>query len=677
MQKKPWLLWAESVAIAASISGTITAALTRQFLYAATPLTIAMGLNVLAHQRSHQRQRELENQLATLQTELIAQVQAEIHPVNQAELTSVRDRITALEQQSTTLPTQLASLQDRLEDQLATQTAQDQEDQRTLTHLTTTVNDLKTQLDAVSLDPLTATVEHLQHQMQQFGDSYDPADFGTMKTVVEALKAQLRTLTDSETHRWQNIERTLTTIQGQVDGITTVEPGTVESLQTAIATLQAQVQDLPSPPDWQPAIADLQTTLQDLQTQWAEFRQTPPPTLDPWDVATPPPAPPPAAAPTPTPPPVANFEDDFDDDEAFDDELNAEYEAFHAAETGESAEVKPVEPLGHELETGIRDLSENLWGFGRSLRDTLTRLTDSVDFPHTDPESLQSWACTATFPMHHTTQGAIAISPQGDAIATRHTDGHGVLVDVAQQAIAHTLPAAPFTTLAFSPDGQHLLIGHNDGSSTLWRTQDGTQQQTLSGHPLPITAIAFSPHGRTCATASGDKLILLWDTQTGQTLRPLKGHWDTVMSLVFSPDGEWLISGSRDGTVKRWDVATGDKVANATPGGTVQTVAISPDGQQVASGSSDRTLYLWAANTLSEIRHQRGLQAMKQVAYSPDGRLLATAAGKVITLWSVANSDRIAILNHPHPVTALQFTPTGQDLISVTAAGDVSRWQKP
>jgi Tol biopolymer transport system component len=670
MQKKPWLLWVESVAIAASISGTITAALTRQFLYAATPLTIAMGLNVLAHQRSHQRQQELEDQLATLQTELIAQVQAEIHPVNQTELTSVRDRITALEQQSTTLPAQLATLQDTVDSQIVAATAQAQDDQRTLEQLTTTVNALNTQLEAVNLDPLTATVEHLQHQMQQFRDSYDPADFGTMKTVVEALKAQLRTLTDSETHRWQNIERTLTTIQGQVDGMATVEPGEVETLQGAIADLQAQVQNLPAPPDWQPAIADLQTTIHDLQTQWAEFRQTPPPipSIDPWDVAEPAPTPPPSAAPTPQPPPpVANFEDDFEDDEEFDDELNAEYEAFQAAEQGKPSEANPAAQLGNELETGIRDLGENLWGFGRSLRDTLTRLTD-VDFPHTDPESLQSWACTATFPMENVTQGAIA---------TRHADGHVVLVDVAQRAIARTIPAPPLTTLAFSPDGQHLLIGHNDGSSTLWRTQDGTQQQTLSGHPLPITAIAFSPHGRTCATASGDKLILLWDTSTGQTLRTLKGHWDSVVSLVFSPDGGGLISGSRDGTVKRWDVATGDKLANATPGGTVQTVAVSPDGQQVASGSSDRNLYLWTTNTLSEIRHQRGLQSVQQVAYSPDGRLLATVTGKVITLWSVANSDRIAILNHPHPVTALQFTPTGQDLISVTAAGDVSRWQKP
>jgi len=252
-----------------------------------------------------------------------------------------------------------------------------------------------------------------------------------------------------------------------------------------------------------------------------------------------------------------------------------------------------------------------------------------------------------------------------------------VIFDLQGEAIAHSLVTESCTALAFGPNPQTLILGQQSGNSLVWAGQ--TLRHTLTGHPLPVTAIALSPHGRTCATASADKSIILWDLGTGQSLRTLTGHWATVESLAFSSDGRFLVSGSQDGTVKRWDVATGEKVANAAPGGEVQGVAISPDGEQVASGGSDRHLRLWATNTLSEVRHHRTSGPIRQVQFSPDGLLIASVTGKTVTLWATRGGGeaRIARLHHPHPVNFCQFSHGGQHLLTITAAGEVSRWQKP
>ena len=66
--------------------------------------------------------------------------------------------------------------------------------------------------------------------------------------------------------------------------------------------------------------------------------------------------------------------------------------------------------------------------------------------------------------------------------------------------------------------------------------------------------MAFSPDGQRLVLASADRTVQVWDT-TGQQIQ-VWDHGFTAQSLAFRPDGRRIVSGSDDKTVRLWDADT-------------------------------------------------------------------------------------------------------------------------
>ena len=161
----------------------------------------------------------------------------------------------------------------------------------------------------------------------------------------------------------------------------------------------------------------------------------------------------------------------------------------------------------------------------------------------------------------------------------------------------------PVWSVAFSPDGRHIVSGSSDNTIQVWDAWTGgqvgnpLQGHTASGLPChladSVNSVTFSPDGKYIVSGSFDKIIQIWDAQTGaQVGNPLQGHTKSVKSVAFSPDGRHIVSGSDDETIQVWDAQTGAQVGNPLQGhtGPVNSVAFSPDGRHIVSGSSDRTI---------------------------------------------------------------------------------------
>ncbi len=127
---------------------------------------------------------------------------------------------------------------------------------------------------------------------------------------------------------------------------------------------------------------------------------------------------------------------------------------------------------------------------------------------------------------------------------------------------------------------------------------------TLAGHTKSITEIAFSPDGETIATGSEDGTVRLWSARIGKQKALIVGAEKYAwVQLIWSPDGRKLattISRNRDENRKTqvWNAGTGELKATLDAENSRGYIsAWSPDGRTVLTESSDGTAKLWDAET--------------------------------------------------------------------------------
>ena len=92
------------------------------------------------------------------------------------------------------------------------------------------------------------------------------------------------------------------------------------------------------------------------------------------------------------------------------------------------------------------------------------------------------------------------------------------------------------SALRWSPDGQYLAMGNDEGEISMLEPGLPNSLQSLGSHRDPIEQITWNSDGRLLATASAWN-ILLWDGRHGSLLSEHKAH---ACDFSFSPDGRKL-----------------------------------------------------------------------------------------------------------------------------------------
>ena len=76
----------------------------------------------------------------------------------------------------------------------------------------------------------------------------------------------------------------------------------------------------------------------------------------------------------------------------------------------------------------------------------------------------------------------------------------------------------------------------------------------LTQHSTCIFTVAFSPNGNNLASGGENGKIVLWDISTGQPIKSFNGLSGSILSIVFSPNGEYLAYGCTDNNIYMWSV---------------------------------------------------------------------------------------------------------------------------
>jgi WD40 repeat protein len=156
---------------------------------------------------------------------------------------------------------------------------------------------------------------------------------------------------------------------------------------------------------------------------------------------------------------------------------------------------------------------------------------------------------------HTARVNALAYSRDGSRLISAGADKTLRIWDVAAKNALTTIQSqSPIRAAAYSPNGQFIAYGAEDGTVALLNAANGQTLSTLRGHTAAVNAVAFSPDNSLLVSVGDDGLVVVWSTQSDKALAILQGHTDKVTGVAFLPDGTLIASIGKDHTVRLWGV---------------------------------------------------------------------------------------------------------------------------
>ncbi|MGI9416197.1 MAG: protein kinase domain-containing protein [Geminicoccaceae bacterium] len=325
--------------------------------------------------------------------------------------------------------------------------------------------------------------------------------------------------------------------------------------------------------------------------------------------------------------------------------------------------------------------------------------------------------------IHSSNLSDLAISPDGDYVATASTDGTSALLAYPDGKILGNAfqDGDRIGAVAFADGGDVLLGGAADGSIRLWDVKRGEAlPNTPRGHNQGIVGLETSGDGQLVATLGRDQQVRFWRFNAGLPLarslevagkrakgvafspdgqriaagddagvvrifsleddgleHELSGHEHQVWSLAFAPSGDLVASGDRAGNVRLWNSRTGRPAGRIeADDSAIWSLAFLDDASHLVIASANR-LVLWDVQDKTESRSfSFDGQEFTRAALSSDGeRLAAASTGGLVRIWNVDDGEPIRDIEaDDNVVWSLAFSPDGQTLATASSDEVIHLW---
>ncbi|KAM9317501.1 periodic tryptophan protein 2 homolog [Gastrophryne carolinensis] len=221
--------------------------------------------------------------------------------------------------------------------------------------------------------------------------------------------------------------------------------------------------------------------------------------------------------------------------------------------------------------------------------------------------------------------------------------------------------------LCYSPDGQHIVTGGDDGKVKVWDPSSGFCFVTFADHTSSVTSVAVSGNGQVVLSASLDGTVRAYSLLRYRNFRTFTSPRPVQFScLAADGSGDLVCAGARDSyEVYVWSMQTG-RLLDVLSGheGPISSVAFNPLKSVLATASWDHTVRLWHMTDSWRTTETLTLSAdALAVAFRPDGGELAVASlDGQITMWDPENGTQTGCIEGRH-----DLQPGRKELDKVTA----------
>jgi periodic tryptophan protein 2 len=246
----------------------------------------------------------------------------------------------------------------------------------------------------------------------------------------------------------------------------------------------------------------------------------------------------------------------------------------------------------------------------------------------------------------------------------------------------HTLSISQekISSVAINPSGEWLAFGAKKlGQLLVWEWQSESYILKQQGHFYDMNTLSYSPDGQTIATGGDDGKVKVWSTHSGFCFVTFSEHTAAISGVSFAKQGSVLFSASLDGTIRAFDLIRYRNFRTFTSPSPVQfsCLAVDPSGEVVAAGSTDSfEVFLWSVQTGKLLDVLAGHEGpVSTLAFSPSGsnQLASGSWDRTVRIWNVFGRSRaVEPMTLTSDVLAVAFRPDGKELAVSTLDGQIT-----
>ena len=129
--------------------------------------------------------------------------------------------------------------------------------------------------------------------------------------------------------------------------------------------------------------------------------------------------------------------------------------------------------------------------------------------------------------------------------------------------------------VAISPDGETIASSSYDGIIKIWHLPTGKLIHSIDAHTDTVDSLAISPDGKILISGSWDDSVKFWNLSDGNLIRSINLNSDDIKAVAIASDGDTLAIGSYRGFIKLWSLKTGTEILHFQHSSPVISLAFS------------------------------------------------------------------------------------------------------